>query len=89
MLMMKMGLKKVRREAESSLGKSAGSTVLFAILICLDRYFAGEIIGNVMEIEARRWRRPKRVDFRMNKERVAEFRKKYDKFDWTGMIASR
>ncbi|KAJ7505481.1 CwfJ C-terminus 1-domain-containing protein-like protein [Mycena galericulata] len=49
-------------------------------------YFAGEIIGNVLELEPRKWRRPKRIDFRSNKERVAEFKKKYDKFDWTGMI---
>ncbi|KAJ6584817.1 CwfJ C-terminus 1-domain-containing protein-like protein [Mycena capillaripes] len=50
------------------------------------RYFAGEIIGNVLELEPRKWRRPKRIDFRSNKERVVEFKKKYDKFDWTGMI---
>jgi hypothetical protein len=50
------------------------------------RYFAGEIIGNVLEIEPRRWRRPRRLDSRSNKERVKEFKKKYDKFDWTGMI---
>ncbi|KAF8895271.1 CwfJ C-terminus 1-domain-containing protein-like protein [Infundibulicybe gibba] len=49
-------------------------------------YFAGEIIGNVLEIETRRWRRPRRVDFRSNKERVARFKKGYDQFDWTGMI---
>ncbi|KII90551.1 hypothetical protein PLICRDRAFT_52280 [Plicaturopsis crispa FD-325 SS-3] len=50
------------------------------------KYFAGEIIGNVMEVEPRRWRRPRRVDFGRNKERVGAFKKKYDKFDWTGLI---
>ena len=50
-------------------------------------YFAGEIIGNVLDVEARRWRRPKRVDFRMNESRIVEFKKKYSKFDWTGMIS--
>nr|GAT50631.1 complexed with Cdc5 protein cwf19 [Mycena chlorophos] len=50
------------------------------------RYFAGEIIGNVLELEPRKWRRPKRIDFWSNKERVAQFKKKYDKFDWTAMI---
>ena len=50
-------------------------------------YFAGEIIGNVLDIEARRWRRPKRVDCRMNESRTAEFKKLYSKFDWTNMIA--
>jgi len=50
------------------------------------RYFAGEIIGNILELEARRWRRPRRVDFGKNKERVARFKKDYDRFDWTGLI---
>ncbi|KAF8967089.1 CwfJ C-terminus 1-domain-containing protein-like protein [Flammula alnicola] len=49
-------------------------------------YFAAEIIGNVLELEARRWRRPRRVDLRKNTERVAEFKKKYSQFDWTGML---
>ncbi|KAG6819995.1 hypothetical protein H0H93_006698 [Arthromyces matolae] len=49
-------------------------------------YFAGEIIGGVLELEPRRWRRPKRIDFRANKERVAQFKKKYMKFDWTDML---
>ncbi len=52
------------------------------------RYFAGEIIGNVLELEPRQWRRPRRIDFRMNTERVAKFQKKYSKFDWTGMLGS-
>ena len=52
----------------------------------LDRYFAGEIIGNLLDVEPRRWRHPKMIDFRLNKERVTKFKKKYGKFDWTGMI---
>ncbi len=66
----------------------------------MHRYFAGEIIGNVLGLEPRRWRRPKKVDFRANKERVREFRDGkgsknkdgpgaevgYAKFDWTGLI---
>lgn len=50
------------------------------------RYFAGEIIGNLLDLEPRRWRRPRRVDFYQNRERVAKFKSKYDKYDWTGMI---
>lgn len=50
------------------------------------KYFAGEIIGNILDLEPRRWRRPKRVDFHSNRQRVAQFKRKYDKFDWTGMI---
>ena len=52
----------------------------------LDSYFAAEIIGNMLDVEPRRWRRPKRMDFRFNKERVTEFKKMYDGFDWTHLI---
>lgn len=61
---------------------------IFNLMLTICSYFAGEIIGNVLDIEARRWRRPKRVDFRMNESRTVEFKKKYSKFDWTGMIVN-
>lgn len=54
----------------------------------LCRYFAAEIIGNVLELDQHKWRRPRRMDFRLNKERVNEFKKSYTKYDWTGMIAT-
>lgn len=60
--------------------------MLMELLFLSCRYFAAEIIGNVLDVEPRRWRRPRRVDLRHNKERVAKFKKKYDKFDWTPMI---
>ncbi|KAH9980197.1 CwfJ C-terminus 1-domain-containing protein-like protein [Lactifluus volemus] len=50
------------------------------------RYFAGEIIGNILELEPRRWLRPRRLDFGQNKERVVKFKKRFDQFDWTGLI---
>ncbi|PIL22586.1 hypothetical protein GSI_15275 [Ganoderma sinense ZZ0214-1] len=50
------------------------------------RWFAAEIIGNVVEVEPRRWRRPRKIEFRQNKDRVKRFKQKYDKFDWTGLI---
>jgi hypothetical protein len=50
------------------------------------RYFAAEIIGNILELEPRRWRRPRREDLRMNEKRVQVFREKFDKFDWTKML---
>lgn len=53
------------------------------------RYFATEIIGNVLDLEPRKWRHPRRVDFAFNKNRVAKFRKQYDKYDWTVMIAKQ
>ena len=59
---------------------------LLVLIRCASRYFAAEIIGNVLEVEPRRWRRPRRIDFRQNKDRVAKFKAKYDKYDWTGLI---
>lgn len=53
------------------------------------RYFAAEIIGNILDLEPRKWRRPRRVEFTFNKSRVAKFRKQYDKYDWTVMIAKQ
>lgn len=54
---------------------------------CVSRYFASEIIGNVLEIEPRRWRRPRKVLGGIrDKERVREWRGWYDKYDWTGLI---
>ncbi|KAK4046461.1 Pre-mRNA-splicing factor cwf19 [Microbotryomycetes sp. JL201] len=50
------------------------------------KWFAQEIVGNLMDLEPRKWRKPKRVDFRHNKERVDKFRKVYNKYDWTTMI---
>ncbi|KAI0720519.1 CwfJ C-terminus 1-domain-containing protein-like protein [Cerioporus squamosus] len=50
------------------------------------RWFAAEIIGNLLDIEPRKWRRPRRMELWQNKERVKKFKQKYDKFDWTGMI---
>ncbi|CDO76102.1 hypothetical protein BN946_scf184649.g28 [Trametes cinnabarina] len=50
------------------------------------RWFAAEIIGNLLDLEPRRWRRPRRIEFWQNKDRVKKFKQKYDKYDWTGMI---
>ncbi|GAA5942426.1 hypothetical protein JCM3775_006984 [Rhodotorula graminis] len=51
------------------------------------RYFAQEIIGNLLSLEPRKWRKPRRVDRRETAGRIAAFRKKYDAFDWTKMLA--
>jgi hypothetical protein len=73
-------------------GISQGGFPYFSAEACFDSYglsyFAAEIIGNVLEIEARKWRRPRRLDKREHKDRVAKFKKRYGKYDWTGMIGS-
>ncbi|KAG8982810.1 hypothetical protein FRB90_006539 [Tulasnella sp. 427] len=50
------------------------------------RYFAAEIIGNQLDVEPRRWMRPRKMDLKQNRERVAKFKSKYEKFDWTHLI---
>ncbi|KAJ4477117.1 CwfJ C-terminus 1-domain-containing protein-like protein [Lentinula lateritia] len=51
------------------------------------RYFAAEIIANVLGLEARKWRRPRKVLGGVrDKERIKKFRVMYDRYDWTGMI---
>lgn len=52
------------------------------------RFFAAEIIGNLVDANPRLWRKPRRMDRRQNEERVQAFRKHYDKFDWTKLLAS-
>lgn len=52
------------------------------------RWFAQEIVGSMLELEPRMWRKPRRIDFRLNASRIATFREGYDKYDWTKMLAS-
>ncbi|KAM0753560.1 hypothetical protein T439DRAFT_341984 [Meredithblackwellia eburnea MCA 4105] len=52
------------------------------------RWFATEIVGSMLDLEPRRWRKPKRLDYRQNDERVRDFRKKYDSVDWTKQLRS-
>lgn len=49
-------------------------------------YFAQEIIGNLLSLEPRKWRKPRRLDRRDNPKRIADFRKMYDAYDWTKML---
>lgn len=50
------------------------------------RYFAAEIIGNQLDVEPRRWRRPRKMDMQFNGSRVKKFKAVYDQFDWTHLI---
>ncbi|KAG8930708.1 hypothetical protein FRC02_003763 [Tulasnella sp. 418] len=50
------------------------------------RYFAAEIIGNMLDLEPRKWRRPRKIDLKLNRDRVAKFKTKYAKYDWTHLI---
>ncbi|KAG8964651.1 hypothetical protein FRC03_001493 [Tulasnella sp. 419] len=50
------------------------------------RYFAAEIIGNMLDLEPRKWRRPRKIDLKLNRDRVAKFKTKYASYDWTHLI---
>ncbi|KAG8862405.1 hypothetical protein FRB96_001475 [Tulasnella sp. 330] len=50
------------------------------------KYFAAEILGNQLDVEPRKWRRPKKMDLKGNKQRVAKFNAAYSKYDWTHLI---
>lgn len=39
-----------------------------------------------MDVEPKRWRRPRKMDRRHHTDRIDDFKKKYDKYDWTGLI---
>lgn len=52
-----------------------------------ERFFGAETIGSMLDLEPRAWRKPKRLDTGSDKLRVKAFRKSYDKFDWTKMLA--
>ncbi|KIM24663.1 hypothetical protein M408DRAFT_26787 [Serendipita vermifera MAFF 305830] len=50
------------------------------------KWFAAEIIGNILDLEPRLWRKPRWIDRGQNKSRVAAFKKQYDAYDWTKML---
>lgn len=47
------------------------------------RYFAAEIIGNILGLEPRKWLRPKKIDFALNKERARTLGTKFQPYNWT------
>lgn len=47
------------------------------------RYFAGEIIGNLLDLEPRKWRKPKRLDYALNQQRAAELGNRFQPYNWT------
>ncbi|WRT63888.1 uncharacterized protein IL334_000814 [Kwoniella shivajii] len=47
------------------------------------RYFAAEVIGNILGLEPRKWRKPRKMDHNMNKERARQLGQKFQPFNWT------
>ncbi|CAD7063077.1 unnamed protein product [Tilletia caries] len=49
-------------------------------------YFAAEIIGTLLDLEPRRWRKPRRLHSDQATERIQGFKEKWSPFDWTRML---
>ncbi|PWN52433.1 hypothetical protein IE53DRAFT_340599 [Violaceomyces palustris] len=56
----------------------------------LTRTFAAEIIGNQLDLEPRRWRKPRRIHSgtKQDEDRLRNFKARWDSFDWTKMLSS-
>jgi len=49
-------------------------------------WFAAEIIGNLLELEPRRWRKPRRLHVSEQEMQLTTFQQAWKPFDWTVMI---
>ncbi|MCO5569442.1 hypothetical protein L7F22_023154 [Adiantum nelumboides] len=49
-------------------------------------YFAAEVVGNVLDLEPGRWRKPRRMQAHEQKQRLHDFKKEWEPFDWTKML---
>jgi hypothetical protein len=49
-------------------------------------WFAAEIIGNLLELEPKRWRKPKRLHGAEQAAQLQTFQQSWAPFDWTTMI---
>jgi hypothetical protein len=49
----------------------------------LCRYFAAEILGNILGLDQRLWRKPRRMDYALNKERARGLGEKFQPYNWT------
>lgn len=48
-----------------------------------NRYFAAEIIGNILNLEPRKWLRPRKIDASLNKERARALGTQFQPYNWT------
>ncbi|KAK0565611.1 Pre-mRNA-splicing factor cwf19 [Tilletia horrida] len=50
------------------------------------RYFATEIIGTLLDLEPRRWRKPRKLSPEQGAERTRAFKAAWSAFDWTKLL---
>lgn len=60
---------------------------LMSFAYALHRWFGAQIIGTLLDLEPRQWRKPRRIDARQQAELIAKFRKSgWEALDWTRML---
>ena len=52
----------------------------------MERYFAAEIIGNLLDLEPVKWRKPKKMDLALNQERAAKLGNWFQPYNWTTQL---
>lgn len=52
------------------------------------RYFAAEIIGNLLDLEPIKWRKPKKLDYGLNQQRAAKLGQWFQPYNWTTQLQS-
>jgi hypothetical protein len=50
------------------------------------RYFAAEIIGNLLDLEPIKWRKPKKLDYGLNPQRAAKLGQWFQPYNWTTQL---
>jgi hypothetical protein len=50
------------------------------------RYFAAEIIGNLLDLEPIKWRKPKKLDYGLNQQRAAKLGQWFQPYNWTTQL---
>ena len=50
------------------------------------RYFGAEVIGGILDLPPNRWRKPRELTEEESEEDAKNFRKAFEKFDWTKML---
>jgi hypothetical protein len=65
-------------------------TLLYIPVDCWanDRYFAAEIIGNLLDLEPIKWRKPKKLDYGLNPQRAAKLGQWFQPYNWTTQLQS-
>lgn len=53
-----------------------------------NRYFAAEIIGNLLDLEPIKWRKPKKLDYGLNPQRAAKLGQWFQPYNWTTQLQS-